>query len=138
MSIPCLRVLFSLTALLALLATGCGERTEKVDLNAQLGALGGDAEAKVNALTEIAKLGPAAAPAVDRLIPLLKDEDDAVRRTAAWVLGTIGPEAKAALPELKQLLQTSDRNQMTAVANAINAIETPKAGEAIRIENTSN
>ena len=36
---------------------------------------------------------------------MLRDKDVQVRRAAAWVLGNIGPEAKAAIPDLVGLLQ---------------------------------
>src|SRR6186997_1310140 len=98
---------------------GCGgENKEKVDLQAQISALSGDADAKVAALAEISKLGPDGASAVPKITACLKDEDATVRRTAAFVLGTIGPAAKSAVPELKAMLQTTDRDQLTAVANA--------------------
>lgn len=118
----------------ALVVAGCGEPVEKVDLNAQLGNLSGDADMKVGALAEIAKLGSGAASAVPRIVPLLDDEDPIVRRTAAYALGSIGPDAKEAVPKLRQLMRTNDRDQMTAVANALRAIEPSAAGD-LRIEN---
>lgn len=125
-----------LTAL-ALLTTGCGEATPKVDLTAQLAGLSGDTEAKANALAEISKLGPEAASAVPKIIPLLKDEDPIVRRTAAYTLGLIGPAAKAAVPDLKAMLQTDDRDQLTAVANALRSID-PASAPGGRIDATTN
>lgn len=121
----------------AALLTGCGEKGPKVDLNAQLTGLAGDNDAKVNALAEIAKLGPDGASAVAKIIPLLKSDDPLVRRTAAYTLGTIGPGAKAAVPELKALLDSQDRDQLTAVANALRAID-PSAAPGLKIENTTN
>lgn len=134
------RLLFSLVPLVliaVLFSSGCGEKAPQVDLDTQIGALSGDADTKIAALSEIARLGPGAAPAVDKVIPLLKDPDEIVRRTAAYALGSIGPAAKAAVPELKSMLNTGDRNQLTAVANALNAIETSTTGGG-RIENVSN
>lgn len=123
---------------LVFLATGCGgEKAADVDLNAQLSALSGDADAKVNALAEISKLGAGAASAVPQIIPLLKDEDDVVRRTAAFTLGAIGPAAKAAVPDLKEMLKTTDRDQLTAVGNALQAID-PKSVEGLKVQNVSN
>lgn len=127
-----------LSAGLLLLVTGCGgEKSPKVDLNAQFAALAGDADAKVTALAEISKLGPDAAAAVDKIIPLLKDEDAVVRRTAAFALGTIGPAAKAAVPELKGIHLSGDRDQMTAVINALRAID-PASVPGERLDNVSN
>lgn len=124
---------------LSLLLTGCGgEKAPKVDLNAKLAALEtGDADAKAIALGEIAQLGPDAAPAIPKLLPLLKDPDNIVRRNAAYVLGQIGPAAKAAIPELKAMMQTDNREQMTVVGNALRAID-PSTMSGVKIENTTN
>src|SRR5262245_6455619 len=123
MKFPVLRSCSVLIVSLVMILVGCGGETrEKVDLSAQLPGLSGDTDAKVAALAEIAKLGPNAASAVDKIIPLLKDDDAIVRRTAAYTLGTIGAAAKAAVPELKAMLKTTDRDQLTAAANALNAI----------------
>lgn len=122
---------------LGLSFAGCGgEKRENVDVNAQVAALSGDADAKIAALAEISKAGPDAASAVPSIVPLLKDEDPVVRRTAALALGAIGPAAKEAVPQLKELMQTTDRDQMTAVANALRAIE-PSAASGVKIENVS-
>ncbi|MFM7103468.1 MAG: HEAT repeat domain-containing protein [Verrucomicrobiota bacterium] len=117
---------------------GCGSSGPKASLEAELGKLGGDADAKVNALNEIAQLGGQAAPAVPKLMELLKDPDPVVLRTAAYALGSIGPKAKAAIPALKAILdQSNDRDTLTATVNAIRAID-EKAVEGVRVENTSN
>jgi len=129
-----------LAIVLGVIISGCGGDTEKkdhVDVGAQVAGLAGDADAKVNALAEIAKAGPDAKGVVDKVIPLLKDEDAIVRRTAAYALGSIGPAAKAAIPDLKAMLDTTDRDQMTAVGNAIRAID-PASAPAGRLENVSN
>ena len=44
--------------------------------------------------------GPLAQPAVDALLPLLKDADDNARLQATLALEGIGPGAKAAVPQL--------------------------------------
>lgn len=117
---------------------GCGQSGSKADLNAELGKLGGDADTKVNALNEISQLGEKAAPAVPKIMELLKDPDPVVKRTAAFTLGSIGPKAKAAIPALKEILNNSnDRDTLTATVNAIRAID-EKAVEGVRVENTSN
>lgn len=117
--------------------TGCGEKGPQVNLPEQIAALSGDADAKINALGEIATLGAGAASAVDQILPLLKDADPVVRRTAAFALGSIGPAARAAVPELKSMMQTGDRDQLTAVVNALRAIE-PAVAPSERIDNVSN
>jgi HEAT repeat protein len=76
-------------------------------------------DAKVNALAELAKAGPDAAPAVPELIPLLKDPDPLTRRLSAYALGQVGPKASAALPALRELLNDPD---VSVVQNAINAM----------------
>ena len=121
----------------ALVLVGCGgETAEKVDLNSQVAGLTGDTDAKVAALAEIAKAGPGASGLVGQIQPLLKDEDAAVRRTAAYTLGSIGPAAKAAIPDLKALLETQDFDQMRAVGNAIRAID-PTAMPTVKVDNVA-
>jgi HEAT repeat protein len=132
-----LRLVSALLIGLTLLTTGCGgEKVEKVDLSAQLAVLSadGDADNKIAALAEIAKLGNGASSAVDTILPLLKDPDPVMRRTAAFALGSIGPASKAAVPELKAMLQTDDRNQLSAAVNALRAID-PSAVEGVKIKN---
>jgi HEAT repeat protein len=51
----------------------------------------------------LGKIGPAAAPATDRLMEMLKDPFDRARRDAARTLGQIGAPAKKAIPALKAL-----------------------------------
>jgi len=52
------------------------------------------------AITELARFGSAAAPAVPALIEVLGTEDPTVRNRAATTLGKIGPAALAAVPAL--------------------------------------
>ncbi len=120
-----------------LLGVGCGPKVANVDLKKQMDALSGDTDAKVAALAEISKLGPEAGPALAKIVPLLKDEDPVVRRTAAFTLGAMGPAAKSAVPDLKALLETEDRDQLTAAANALRSID-PSAMPGVKVENTSN
>ncbi len=108
-----------------------------MDLSAKLAGLAGDADAKAIALGEIAQLGPEAAPAIPKIIPLLKDPDPLVRRNAAYVLEMIGPAAKVAIPDLKAMLDTDIREQMTVVVNALRAID-PAAVAGVKVENVSN
>jgi HEAT repeat protein len=137
MNSPVFRIGLALALGFTLTFAGCGEKTEKVDLNAQLTKLAGDVDAKIDGLAQIAIVGPEAKSAVSQIIPLLKDEDRIVRRTAAYALGSIGPDAKAAVPDLKQMLQTDDREQATVVANALRSIE-PEENADLRLENVSN
>ncbi|HAB15171.1 MAG TPA: HEAT repeat domain-containing protein [Verrucomicrobiota bacterium] len=133
------RLISFASGLLLLIAAGCGDGSSKGagNLTAALGQLSGDADTKVAGLAEIAQIGPAAATAVDKITPLLKDSDPIVRRTAAYALGEIGPAAKSALPTLKEMLNTTDRDQLTAVANALRAID-PKSLPDVKIENIGN
>ena len=49
---------------------------------------------------ELAKLGPAAAPALPALVARLKDPDASVRMASAVAIGAIGPGAASAVPAL--------------------------------------
>jgi HEAT repeat protein len=60
-----------------------------------------------------------------------------VRRTAAYALGAIGPAARAAVPDLKEMLNAADRDQLTAVANALRSID-PNAVPGLRVDNVTN
>jgi HEAT repeat protein len=57
------------------------------------------------------------------LIPLLKDTDAETRRLAAYVLGEIGPQAKAALPGLKELLKDPDRQVVMQAVNSVRSVD---------------
>jgi HEAT repeat protein len=112
--------LLALNLAAAGLFTGCKDKQPSVDVSAQVQALKGtDTDARVNALTELAKAGPDAAPAVPDLIPVLKDNDALVRRLAAYTLGQIGPKASAALPAIREALNDSDPE---VVKNAVIAV----------------
>lgn len=132
----CRLQVIALSAAALVVFTGCGQdgnpAPKKVDVAAQVAALKGNGDAKANALAELAAGGPNASAAATDVIPLLKDEDPVVRRLAAYALGQMGPSAKAALPELSARLQDNDRNVVTAVMNAIRAIDPSKVpGEAV-------
>ena len=121
------------------LVAGCGSKTSTADWEEEKKRLSpsGDSETKIMALSEIATRGSEGAKAVNDMIQLLRDEDPVVRRTAAYALGTIGPAAKAAVPTLKEMLQTTDKDQLTAAGNALQAID-PAAIPGLKIENVSN
>jgi len=123
-------LLSSLLLVLSLAMAGCGESKPKVDVNAQIQALSGTAEAKQDALTALGTVGPAALPALDKLVPLLKDEDHIVRRLAAYAIGSIGPAAKSAVPALKEALTAADRDFATSLVNAIRNVD-PVAGKGL-------
>ncbi len=124
-----LSCLFLVAASLGL--SGCGEKAPKVDVNAQIAALASTtAEGKQDALTELAKAGPAAAPALSKLIPMLKDQDAVTRRLAAYAIGQIGPAAKSALPALNEAMNGADRDFSTSLVNAIRSVE-GKGGAAV-------
>lgn len=58
-------------------------------------------QVRMEAVVELGKLGPKAAPAVPAIADRLEsDKDERVRLAAAGVLGQIGPDAKAAVPAL--------------------------------------
>ena len=120
--------------------TGCGPKDEnapkKVDVAAQVSQFKGNADAKANALTELATGGPNSASAVNDIIPLLKDEDHVVRRLAAYALYRIGPAAKAAVPALKELMNDPDASTGTTALNALQAIE-PASVEGVKVINTT-
>jgi HEAT repeat protein len=79
-----------------------------------------------HALSDLQLLGPRAAKAVPRLIPLLAEPVDRFdkehRSQAVRVLGAIGPAAKAALPRLRELA-AGRGSEAQAAARAIRAIE---------------
>src|SRR5262249_49934949 len=62
--------------------------------------------AQQEAVEALSRLGQAAVP---ELIKALKDDDWQVRNQAAVALGAIGPQAKAAVPALIDVLQEEDK-----------------------------
>lgn len=117
---------------LAVVMSGCDSPKAAVDVDEQLKTLvKGDVDAKIMALAvistlghEISSSGPKESEKVVKAIrQVLKDQDPTVRRTAVLTLGTIGPAAKAAVPELKELLKTADREERMAVVTALQAID---------------
>jgi HEAT repeat protein len=106
------------------LSTGCGDKQgASGNLATHVQALKSpESDAKVNALTELAKAGPAAASATAQIIPLLTDKDPLVRRLAAYALGQIGPEAASALPSLRQALNDSDPEVVSDAVIALRSI----------------
>ena len=60
------------------------------------------------------------------MIAALKDKDEDVRREAAAALGCIGPEAKAAVPDLVELLKDQRKAVRKQALKALEEID-PKA-----------
>jgi HEAT repeat protein len=72
------------------------------------------------ARSTLAKIGK---PAVPHLIKLLNNnKDPSVRKTVVLTLADIGPDAKEALPALKQRLSDPDKKVVGAVAYSISKI----------------
>ncbi|MFM8250436.1 MAG: HEAT repeat domain-containing protein [Planctomycetota bacterium] len=61
-------------------------------------------EVRWNAVRTIGKMRAAGAPAVEALIPFMKDAEQTVREHVAEAMGDIGPEARAAVPALIEAL----------------------------------
>ena len=124
---------------LLLLTAGCGkseDAAKAVDVPAQVAQLKGGTDAQANALSELAAGGPNSASAVKDIIPLLKSDDTVIRRLAAYALCQIGPAAKAALPDLKALMQDADISTATTAINAMNAID-PSSTEGVKVLNVT-
>jgi HEAT repeat protein len=78
---------------------------EKPDL---IRSLTDNQETRAGAARQLAKMGPAAKPAVPYLIKALKDLDLDVRVEVIHALGSIGLDAKDAIPDLLQILKEED------------------------------
>ena len=122
--------------LLAILREGRAAERRQCDVGAgQLGPAGGRRHAKFDRTIGLVKcksprperggawvLGTAAAPAVPKIITLLHDSDDDVRRLAVWTLMELA--APEAIPELAAILADPDSDLH---ANAINALGSIRA-----------
>lgn len=127
-----MRFAFSMGCLIIGLLAGCEAKAPKVNVSANTQDLKSpDTDKRVNACTELAKAGPAAASAVPDLIPLLKDKDPLVRSLAAYALGQIGPQASAAMPALKEAMNDSDPQVPRSVLNALRSIGDTNANVAV-------
>jgi HEAT repeat protein len=87
-------------------------------------------EGRLSAERALAHYGAQAAPAVPRLIDLLRDSDSEVRWNAALTLGKIGPDAKAAVPNLVAALKDENALVREHAAEALGDIG-PDARDAI-------
>ena len=61
---------------------------------------------------------------VSKLIKKLRDKDAFIRMKAAKLLGSLGADAKDALPELSKLLSDPDIDVRSIASNAMNKIQT--------------
>lgn len=75
-----------------------------------------------NAIGYLSYFGAHAAPAVPKLINILKNGDRNDKQQAALALSNIGPQAKDALPALTEALKDSDANLARYAGQAINRI----------------
>ena len=88
-------------------------------------------QARWDALIQIGSLGKEGAVAVrDVLRTLWLDPDNRVRARAAMTLRDIGPEAREALPELRDALADGYSNVREAAAEAIQRINASAQGPA--------
>ena len=72
------------------------------------------------AVRTVARIG---APAVAALVEMLSDQNTEARRWAAEMLGSIGSEAREAVPSLIEALADSDQGVRNAARQAIDAIK---------------
>lgn len=84
-----------------------------------------DKKTSLNAIDELAKLGPEAAPAVGSLIRALGDKDLEVRWHAARTLGAIGPDAADAVTALAKGLSDDAPSVRAYSAFALGRIGKP-------------
>ncbi|HAA55329.1 MAG TPA: hypothetical protein DCE42_11270 [Myxococcales bacterium] len=82
-------------------------------------------EVRLTTTMIVRKLGPSAAPLVKTLIQALQDKDDRVKNGVAKALGSIGSQAKSALPALKKVLEdkSTPAKLKTSVQQAIQKIK---------------
>jgi HEAT repeat protein len=95
---------------LAVLASGAGLDLLRMGLvrQAAASALGG--------------LGPAAVPALDRLVELSRDADSTTRSVAVRALGRLGPAAAGAIDRLLELTRDADHLVRWAAVSALGAL----------------
>jgi HEAT repeat protein len=74
---------------------------------------------RLNALTELGRLGAGAAVALDSLAAALEDPQPSIRERAAKVLASLGTAASPALPALGRVRDSGDPNVDAAVDQAI-------------------
>ncbi len=82
---------------------------------------------RIAAASGLGRIGPAAAPAIDRLCGCFTSDDPTLRWHAAFALGKIG---KDAVPALRSLLESSNPQVVVAAVDALDWIG-EDAGEAV-------
>ncbi|TNE45188.1 MAG: HEAT repeat domain-containing protein [Deltaproteobacteria bacterium] len=88
-------------------------------VSALIKMLGGDADAKTKAKSQLLKMGASAVPA---LVKALTGSDKATKLGALDVLGSMGPKASSAKAEVGKLRSSSDSTISTAAKAAWNRI----------------
>jgi HEAT repeat protein len=78
--------------------------------------------ARLHAIRELSKVGPAGAAAVPALTEVLHDESLAMRYEALLALEQIGPSARAAVPELVAILDGKDNRLQASAVSTLGAI----------------
>ena len=81
-----------------------------------------DSNLRLAVLNGLHNYGYRGKTSIPQLIDCCKDKMPQVRWTAAVVLGNIGPDAKAAVPTLRTMLQDSDNNVRAQAQNALNRL----------------
>jgi HEAT repeat protein len=88
---------------------------------------GPDAHARHQAAKKLAKLGPAARPALPELTEALKDPDPRVRYYAAKSLAEFGPDAKPAAAALTEALKDANSETRYFLVKALAKLKLDKA-----------
>ena len=78
-----------------------------------------DANFRRHAAETVGKIGP---EVVQALVGALKDENEVVRKAAAFDLWRLGPEAKAAVPTLIEMLKDKDKEVRLMAARVLEGI----------------
>lgn len=101
---------FAMVAGFATAVAGCGTQEKPPDVQAQIARLqSGPGEDQWKALSHLQSLAGEGAAAVPDLRALLKQtKDDTLRAEIARTLGSMGPAAGAAAPDLMRLLDSKD------------------------------
>jgi HEAT repeat protein len=112
--------------LIMLFAVGCSRSTTALiaDLKSS------DSTARVKAVRTLPEKRGDAAQIIPALIEALDDEEDEVRKGAAYGLGTFGAEARSAVPALKRHLKDPDAGVCKAAGVALNYIEPEPEGSS--------
>lgn len=75
-----------------------------------------------SAIYTLSKVGKLAAPATEKLIALLQNQNKKLAYKSAFALGSIGPKAKAAIPELLAKLKDDNHHLRRNCAGALGKI----------------